>query len=232
MPKLSSARFAMLAAAMLAASFAVTAVQAQAPEPPKTEAPKADAPKNPYAERATALLEKDALDDNFMGPEGAPVTIVEYSSLTCGHCAAFHKEVFPKLKEKYVDNGKVRYILRQFPLDDVAVAASMLARCAGPMRYFPFVDLLYAKQEEWAVPGKDPLPELLKFAKQAGFTEDRFKECLSDTTLEKNIRQVAQHAGTAFNIRSTPTFFVNGELVKGAANVEAFEKVIDAHMKD
>ena len=107
------------------------------------------------------------LPDLVLGKADAPVTIVEYASMTCGHCANFHNKVFPALKEKYIDTGKVRLIIREFPLDDLAAAASMLARCAGGDKAFPLISVLFAKQDEWALRKATPLPEALQ-ARQAG----------------------------------------------------------------
>src|SRR3974390_2044859 len=123
-----------------------------------------------------SVLELEAegpLKDIVMGSESAPVTIIEYASMTCPHCAAFAVTTFPKLKEKYIDTGKVKYIMREYPLDGLAAAAFMLARCAGPEKYYPLIETFFAEQRKWAV--REPLPPLLAIAKQAGFTEQSFK---------------------------------------------------------
>ncbi len=179
----------------------------------------------------TELMEKGPLDENVMGAANAPVTIIEYSSMTCGHCATFHSKVLPQLKEKYIDTGKVRYIIREFPLDDLAKGAFMLARCVGPVRYFSFVDVLYAKQEEWAFT-KEPLPELLKLAKQAGMTEEKFNQCLMDQKLLDGINAVQERGQTKFQVRSTPTFFVNGQMLKGVRDISDLDKVIEPLLKN
>lgn len=176
------------------------------------------------------LMEKGPLDENVMGQANAPVTLIEYSSMTCPHCAKFHTNILPKLKEKYIDTGKVRYIIREFPLDDLAAGAFMLARCAGPMRYFAIVDTLYAKQEQWAF-AQNPLAELQKFAKEAGFGEERFNQCLSDQKLLDGINWIAERGRNKFGVRSTPSFFINGQPLKGEHSVEAFEKIIDPIVK-
>src|SRR6516165_8706071 len=127
------------------------------------------------------LEAKGPLDDIPMGSATAPVTIIEYASMTCPHCAAFAVTTFPKLKEKYIDTGKVKYIMREYPLDPLAAAAFMLARCAGPDKYYPMIETLFAQQAKWAV--RNPIEPLLAIAKQAGFTEQSFRACLDDKAL-------------------------------------------------
>jgi protein-disulfide isomerase len=170
------------------------------------------------------------LPDNVIGNANAPVTIIEYSSMTCPHCAAFHKEVLPALKSKYIDTGKVKYIVREFPLDNVAATASMLARCVEPAKYLDFVDLLYSRQQDWAFKDQ-PLPELQKFAKQVGFTEDRFNSCIRDEKVLKHIEWVRDRGNKQFGVRATPSFFVNGKRIKGAATIEKFDELIAAEAK-
>jgi protein-disulfide isomerase len=184
---------------------------------------RAQAPLKPDVDIAE-LMKTGELPDNVLGKPDAPFTIVEYSSMTCPHCAAFHKEVLPKLKEKYIDTGKAKYIVREFPLDNVAAAAFMLGRCVDQAKYFDFVDLLYANQEEWAFKG-NPIPGLQKFAKQVGFTEERFTECIKDEKLLKHIEWVRERASKQFAVKATPTFFINGVRLKGV-DFEAFEKII------
>ena len=165
------------------------------------------------------------LADNVMGNADAPITVIEYSSMTCGHCAAFHNETLPGLKEKYIKTGKVKYIVREFPLDQLATAAFMLGRCL-PKRdaYFDFIDLLYGKQQEWAFV-EDPVGALKKLAKQAGFTDESFKACLDDKDLFAQVLAVKNAGSEEFRIRSTPTFFVNGTRLEGAQPLEEFEKL-------
>jgi protein-disulfide isomerase len=172
----------------------------------------------------TEFMKTGELSENSLGKDGAPYTIVEYSSMTCPHCARFHTAVLPELKKKYIDTGKAKYIIREFPLDNVAAAAFMLARCVEPAKYFDFVDLLYSNQEEWAF--KDnPLPGLQKFAKQVGFTEDRFNQCIKDEKLLKHIEWVRNRAHTEFGVRATPTFFINGQKLKGV-DIGDFDKIL------
>jgi protein-disulfide isomerase len=117
------------------------------------------------------LMTPSALGDQSLGKDDAPVTIIEYASMTCPHCAKFHEITYPELKKRYIDTGKVRFIFREFPLDPVAATAFMMARCAPKDKYFPLIEVLFQQQETWAVgPPASPLPLLLQIAKQANFT--------------------------------------------------------------
>src|SRR5947199_3127821 len=118
------------------------------------------------------LLVPGPLGDEIQGQADAPVTIVEYASMTCPHCSHFHETTYPELKKKYIDTGKVRFIFREFPLDPLAAAGSMLARCAGGDKYFPMIESLFAQQRDWVT--QKPLQPMLAIAKQAGFTQDSF----------------------------------------------------------
>jgi protein-disulfide isomerase len=174
------------------------------------------------------LMKPDALPDRVMGSPNAPVTIVEYASMTCPHCAHFQETTFPELKKDYIDTGKAKYMLREFPLDDIAAAAFMLARCAGELdssRYYALVDTLFAKQSQWAV--QQPIPPLMAIAKQAGFTEQSFNACLNNQKLLDNIEAVRERAVKQFNVNSTPTFFINGQRYVGALSIDDMRKAID-----
>ena len=170
------------------------------------------------------LEAKGALDDVVMGSPSAPVTMIEYASMTCPHCAHFENEIFPKLKEKYIDTGKVKYIMREYPLDGLAAAAFMLARCAGPDKYYPMIETLFAEQQKWAV--KEPLPVLMAIAKQAGFTDESFKACLDDKELLNKIRQVRDRGQQKFKVEATPTFYINGQRYPGALSMDEIDKAV------
>jgi protein-disulfide isomerase len=178
------------------------------------------------------LMKAQALPEMTMGADNAPVTIVEYASMTCPHCAHFQETTFPELKKRYIDTGKVRFITREFPLDSLAAAAFMLARCAGETdktKYFALVDTLYRQQRTWAV--EKPLPPLLAIAKQAGFSEKTFDACLSNQKLLDGIEEIRQRAQSEFKVESTPTFFVNGTKLPGALSIEDMAKAIDPYLK-
>lgn len=172
---------------------------------------------------AAKLMEPGSLPDQVLGKADAPVTIVEYASLTCSHCAHFHNTTFPVLKEKYIDTGKVRFILREFPLDIVAKAAFMLARCSGEGKYYPMVDVLFETQKNWAFTN-NPAQALLAIAKQSGMSEQQFNTCLSDAKLAENVNAVAERGAKDFGVDSTPTFFINGKKIAGAMSPEELDK--------
>jgi len=170
------------------------------------------------------LMAPDALPDVWVGAADAPVTIVEYASMTCSHCATFHNETFPLLKKNYLDTGKARFTLREFPLDALAAAAFMLARSAGEKRE-ALVDLLFAQQKNWAFVDK-PLDALEQTVKQAGISSDDFKKCLQDNALYQNVLKVRQRGADKFGVDSTPTFFINGERKKGEIAAADLDKTL------
>lgn len=175
------------------------------------------------------LLEPGALPDMAIGKEGAPVTIVEYASLTCPHCATFHEKTLPGIKEKYVDTGKVRLIFREFPFDSRAAAAFMLARCAPAEQYFPLIDVMFRQQKSWSQ-AEDPRPVLMQIARLAGFTQETFEACLKNQSVLDKVMAVRDKAKDEFKVESTPTFFINGEKHAGTMSVEDMSKLIDKHL--
>ena len=172
------------------------------------------------------LMQPQALPDMALGEEDAPVTIVEYASMTCPHCAHFHETTLPGLKEKYIDTGKVRMIFREFPFDPRAAAAFMLARCAPKEQYFPLIDVLFKQQGVWAT-AQDPRPPLLQIVKLAGFTQESFEACLKNQQVLDNVMAVRDKAAKDYKVDSTPTFFINGEKHSGALSLEDMSKIID-----
>jgi protein-disulfide isomerase len=177
------------------------------------------------------LMKAGPLGEMAQGSSEAPVTVIEYASMTCSHCAAFAVTTYPELKSRYIDKGKVRYIMREFPLDPIAAAGFMLARCAGSDKYFDVIDLLFHKQADWAFV-KQPLPALLNMAKQVGLDEKRFNECLADQKLLDGIEWVRQRGAEKFGVNSTPTFFINGKIQRGAIPIDELAKLIDPYLKN
>jgi len=180
-----------------------------------------DAPKKDPA--IAELMKPGSLPDMSLGSQDAPNVIVEYASMTCPHCAQFDKVVFPEIKTKYIDTGKARLIFREFPLDGLAARASMLARCAGPDRYFAMIDVMFQTQPNWVVEGPEALDHLLQLARQAGFSKEKFDACLADKDLFKKIVDERQRANDVFQVDSTPTFFVNGKRMSGEHQLKDFE---------
>lgn len=171
------------------------------------------------------LAEAGPLGDVALGPEDAKVTIVEYASLTCSHCASFHKNTWPELKKRYIDTGKIRFVLREFPLDPLATAGFMLARCDGNDKYYPITDMLFEQQRNWAFVDK-PLDALRQFMRQAGFSQEKFDACLKDQKLYDAVNAVKNRAMEQFKVDSTPTFFINGQRHPGNLSIDEIEKVI------
>lgn len=167
------------------------------------------------------------LGDVWLGPADAKVTIIEYASLTCPHCATFHKETFPVLKERYIDTGKVRFTLREFPLDARATAGFMLARCDGNDKYYPITDLLFDQQPAWAFVKPDVFLESLeKLMRQAGFSKEKIETCLNDKKLLDAVNAVKDRGLKVLKVESTPTFFINGKRESGHIPVAELEKMM------
>ena len=165
------------------------------------------------------------LGDVELGNKNAKVNIIEYASMTCSHCATFHEKTFPELKKKWIDTGKVRFTLREFPLDPLATAGFMLARCAGGDKYYPIVDLLFSQQKNWAFSNK-PVEALLSLVKQAGFSQESFEACLKNQQIYDAVNAVRDRAAQKFGVNSTPTFFINGQVYRGALSVEELDKIL------
>ncbi|ASV85636.1 MULTISPECIES: DsbA family protein [Ochrobactrum] len=175
---------------------------------------------------AAKVAEAGKLKDMVYGKADAPVTIVEYASLTCSHCADFAVNTFPTIKEKYIDTGKARLIFREFPFDPRATAAFMLARCAPEDRYFPMVEVFFKQQQQWAG-AADGEAALLQIAKLAGFTQESFKACLTNQQVLDDVRATMERGSTEFGVNATPTFFINGQKYAGALSVDEMSAIID-----
>jgi protein-disulfide isomerase len=175
-----------------------------------------------------ALSESSAAEpqEQVLGNPDAPVTIIEYASLTCPHCAQFHNEVLPELKERYIAPGKVRLIYRDFPLDQTALAAAALAHCAGPERYFSMLDVLFETQSNWAR-ADDPIAALKRLGKLGGLNEQEMAACLADEQLSEGILRERMAGQNEYDIGSTPTFIIDGKAYAGSRDAEEFGKLID-----
>jgi len=218
--KISSGRFELARRAVLTALCAGAVGAALA-------LPLAAQSRGPSEVSVAELMKPVGLPDLALGADDAKVTVVEYASMTCGHCAHFTTDVFPEFKKKYVDTGKVRYVFREFPLDNLAAAASMLARCTGTEKAFPLIEVLFEKQKEWAFGEGNPVPRLFEIAKQAGFTQESFDKCLTDQKLLDDITAGRTRAADVFGVSATPTFFINGKKLDGAPTMEKFDAAIE-----
>ncbi len=214
-------------AVVLLAACSDSGEEAKAAEVKPADAmkPAVAAPESSGSVDMAELLKPGALPDESMGKADAKVTIVEYASMTCPHCAHFNDTTFPELKTKYIDTGKVRYILREFPFDPRAEAGFMLARCSGD-NYFPMVDVLFKQQQNW-VTVDNVKDALLQLSKLAGFTQESFDKCLTDQKLLDQVRAVQKRGADEFKVDSTPTFFINGKTYKGAMSIEEMSAIID-----
>ena len=174
------------------------------------------------------LVEVGPLPDMILGRDDAPVTIIEYASLTCPHCGLFHREVMQQVKEEYIDTGKVRWIFREFPFDQFATAGFMLARCAEPEKYFGFIEVLFAEQDDWM---EDPNEGLRAIARRGGFTNEEIDACIQDTETFEGIKWIQTRGREEFGVNSTPTFFINGLRLRGAPAFEAFKPFIEEQLE-
>ena len=184
------------------------------------------------AQSASDVAKPQSLPDMALGPATSPVTITEYASMTCGHCANFNETVFPKIKSEFIDSGKIRYVFREFPLDIKAAAGSMLARCIAKEdagKYFAVIDMLFKQQNDWVT--KNTTETLTRIGKQAGLSQQAVEDCLKDQALLDKIAADQKFASEVLKVNSTPTFFINGEMIKGETSFEEFDKRIKALLK-
>ena len=171
------------------------------------------------ADKATLLSAQPT--DHVLGDPKAPITLIEYASFTCPHCAHFHTQILPELKKKWIDSGKVKLVYRDFPLDQVAAKAAQIAECAGNDRYFGVIDLIFRGQDQWAL-GADPIAELAKPLRIAGLGDKEIKECLANEAKANEV--IADYkGGEALGVNSTPTLFIDGQLYRGARSVEELD---------
>lgn len=165
--------------------------------------------------------------DHVLGKPDAPVTIIEYASLTCPHCAEFDRETLPKIKENWINAGKAKLVFRDFPLDGLALRAAMLARCAPAERYFAFIDELFRSQNTWGR-ASDPEQALSRIARLGGMSDEQFKACMKNEDLANAVAASGQTAQKDYGVESTPTFFINGTKLVGALPYDEFAKALTA----
>ncbi len=164
--------------------------------------------------------------EGVLGRADAPVTIIEYFSLTCPHCANFHKNTLPVLKERYIDTGKLRMLLRDFPLDRYALFAAVIAHCAGNERYPAFVDVFFQTQQQW-LGAEDPLAALKSLAQLGGLSVEQMDACLADEKMIDAVLQMRLEGEQTYNVNSTPSFIIGGKLYAGNNSPEGFARLID-----
>jgi protein-disulfide isomerase len=184
------------------------------------------------AQGAAEVAKPVSLPDMALGPKDAAVTITEFASMTCPHCASFTENVFPKIKKEYIDTNKIRFVFREFPLDIKAAAGSMLARCIAKddaNKYFAVIDMLFRQQMDWAL--KNTTETLTRIGKQAGLSQQQVEDCLKDQALLDKIAADQKYASEVLKVTSTPTFFLNGEMMKGEQSFEEFDKRIKSLLK-
>ena len=163
-------------------------------------------------------------DDIGIGDPNAPIKLIEYASAGCGHCAAFTIETLPQIEKEWIDKGLVYYVLRDFPLDNVAAAASMIARCLPRERFYPFMDVLFRNQPVWhSAQTADPKEALIELARRAGLSREQVESCLKDQAVLERIQKSRDDASNILKVKSTPTMFINGDVIEGAAAYSEFD---------
>lgn len=172
---------------------------------------------------------EEATAEKVLGDPEAPVTMLAFESLSCPHCATFHAEAWPQVKEQYVDSGQVKFVYRDYPTNDAAVVAAMAARCVPPDRYFGMLEMLYRTQGTW-LNSQDPQAALAQTARLGGLTQDEFEQCLENEDLYRSIQGNAQQASQQFGVSSTPTFIIGEQKIVGAQPFEVFQEAIDAEL--
>jgi protein-disulfide isomerase len=166
-------------------------------------------------------------NDMVMGAPNAPITMIEYASLTCPHCARFQADVLPRLKTEYVETGKVKFIFRDFPLDRMALNAQMLARCAGPERFFGFLDVFFAQQANWTRGTPDQMMQSLRrLARTGGMSEAQMDQCLADQSVQNIILTNAMTGEREHKVQATPTLVINDTVHRGGMNFEELDRVL------
>ena len=178
------------------------------------------------AQAASVLEVKE--DDFIIGDKSAPITVIEYSSLSCNHCANFHLNTLPQLIKEYVDTGKIKIVFRDFPLNYPALMGSLLLQCIDQDIRYDYLSALFILQSKWVKPESEiAKKELFKIVQTGGMTKDQFNECLNNKDLEQKILQGLIDAQNEFNVGTTPSFLINGTLLEGNKSIKSFKKIID-----
>ena len=194
-------------AALVAATFAAASAAAQ--------------PAQPTGNPAFAV----SAQDRVLGKPDAPITIIEYASMSCPHCANFHSQVLPKLKEKWIETGKAKLVMRDFPLDEPALRAAMVARCVPPERFYPLVEMMFETQEKWVI-APDWRAALERIVKLGGIGKKEFDSCVGDKALEDKVAQSRLDAAQLLGVNSTPYFFIDGKAFQGEPTLDAFDQLL------
>ncbi|MFO1242542.1 MAG: DsbA family protein [Rickettsiales bacterium] len=180
---------------------------------------------------AAADLLKVTSEDHILGDAKAPVTIIEYSSLSCPHCAHFHNDILPQLEKDYIDTGKANLVFRPFPLNAPALKAGIVLSCVPKDKYYTFTRVFYRLQEKWAFT-ENYLADLKTISKVGGMTEEQFDACVNDKKLEEKAIEERKKEGDVLKIEATPTFYINGEKIQGASDYTIFKDAIDKKLKE
>ncbi|GAB4224298.1 MAG: DsbA family protein [Kiloniellaceae bacterium] len=194
---------------------------------PMPGSPQAGAPAAPGATPAPAAADMPLFeDDRILGDPAAPVTIIEYASLTCSHCATLHKDTLPSVKKEWIDSGRARLVYRHYPLDELALRAAAAAHCIPGDAFFGFVDVLFQNQEKWSH-SQDPIAALRQYAALAGLGPEAFESCITDEAAITRILEKQTDGRTRYSVASTPSLVVNGRLVVGALSYDEFNRVLE-----
>ena len=172
-------------------------------------------------------IDTSMIPEMSMGNPDSPVTVIEYASFTCPHCASFHNETMPLLKERFIDTGQVRFVFRDFPLNEPALRAGMMARCVPEEQYFNVVDVVFATLNQWSS-GPNWLQSLSRIGRMAGLSQEAFDACMADTELEEKILALRLEGANTYNVQATPSFVVNGRTLSGGRSIEEFTEIIDS----
>ena len=171
----------------------------------------------------------DILADRVLGQKNAAITIIEYASMTCPHCAEFHAGPFQTLKKEYIETGKVKFIYRDYPLDRLALAAAMMARCAPKERYYPIIEIIYRTQENWAKQA-DPTAALSQIGLLSGISKDAYDNCLRNKEIYEGVMKIRNEGREKFNIQSTPTILMNEKKINGNITSKNLRLTLDAQL--